>query len=216
MSPYVPPTRALTTLLAGLLSLVVLVLSAGPADAHTALVSSDPAASETRATAPQLITLRFSESMNPDLSTIALTIDGTSRGTLHVTSGDSSDQLVAALRRTGEALEGQDTNTALAWRIDYRVVSADGHPVTGTIEFSAPLAPAEPEASLTPLPQVTTGPGAPEPGGLEDADNRSEGVGTAAGAAQWQAPTLVAVLALLLLGALGLAVRQRVKQGVKR
>ena len=94
MSPHVPPTRALTTLLAGLLSLVVLVLSAGPADAHTALVSSDPAASETRATAPQLITLRFSESMNPDLSTIALTIDGTSRGTLHVTSGDSSDQLL--------------------------------------------------------------------------------------------------------------------------
>jgi methionine-rich copper-binding protein CopC len=214
MSPHVPPTRALTTLLAGLLSLVVLVLSAGPADAHTALVSSDPAASETRATAPQLITLRFSESMNPDLSTIALTIDGTSRGTLHVTSGDSSDQLVAALRRTGEALEGQDTTTARAWRIDYRVVSADGHPVTGTIEFS--LAPAEPAASPTPLPPVTTGPPAPEPRGLEDADNRSEGVGTATGAAQWQAPTLVAVLALLLLGALGLAVRQRVKQGVKQ
>ncbi|WP_447645228.1 copper resistance protein CopC [Nocardioides zeae] len=67
---------------------------------------------------------------------------------------------MATIRRAGEALEGQDTSTGLAWRVDYRVVSADGHPVTGTIEFSAPAAVAEPEELVVPVPTRPADPAA--------------------------------------------------------
>jgi len=57
---------------AGLL-LVVLALSGGPAEAHAALVFSDPDAGQRLATAPALVVLRFTEPLNGRLSRATVT-----------------------------------------------------------------------------------------------------------------------------------------------
>ncbi|WP_447646988.1 copper resistance protein CopC [Nocardioides zeae] len=90
------------------------MLSAGAADAHTALVSSDPPSGTSRATAPTAITLQFSEPMDPDLSTVALTIDGTSRGTLHTATGRAPISSWPPF--AGPARRSRARTPARAWR----------------------------------------------------------------------------------------------------
>src|SRR6266516_992555 len=52
---------------------LLLALSGGPAEAHAALVSSDPAAEQRLATAPGLVVLRFTEPLNTRLSGATVT-----------------------------------------------------------------------------------------------------------------------------------------------
>lgn len=113
-----------------LLALVVLVGlallgSAGPAAAHNTLVASDPASGASLSTGPQLVTLTFDQPVNRGFNTITITgPGGTAWATGDVTtSGNTASTAVLPLGPAGEYVIG------------YRVVSADGHPVTGTVRF---------------------------------------------------------------------------------
>jgi methionine-rich copper-binding protein CopC len=105
---------------------VTLVLGAAPAFAHTRLQGSDPADGATVATAPQRVSLTFNESLSAEFSAIT------------VVGPDS-----AAYQTGAVAADGTTISTAVRplgpagrYEIGYRVVSDDGHPVSGTVAFT--------------------------------------------------------------------------------
>jgi methionine-rich copper-binding protein CopC len=133
--------RALRTVAVGLLAGLALLLGAPPALAHTRLLSSDPTDGASLDSAPQHVSLTFNETMTPGFSTITVVgPDGTHYETGQV--GVEGGTVSIALLSLGPA--GR-------YEIGYRVVSADGHPVTGSVAFTL----------TTPGPGATTA--APEP-----------------------------------------------------
>src|SRR6185295_7434806 len=87
---------------------------------HASLVSSEPAAKSHLATAPARIRLVFSEPIEGKLSRITLT---RSRGTPFVVTAAGDPRDVHAV------IAPSDSLTPGAYRLDWRIVSADGHPV---------------------------------------------------------------------------------------
>ncbi|HET6710508.1 copper resistance CopC family protein, partial [Amycolatopsis sp.] len=98
---------------------------------HSVLVSSSPAAGAAVATGPAEAVLEFNEQVENRFTELAvLGPDGTS----HWEAGPASvvdDKVSAPLRPLGPA--GNYT-------IRYRVTSADGHPVSGTVPFRLTVA----------------------------------------------------------------------------
>lgn len=142
-----------------ILVLAALGLSATTASAHTDLVSSTPKDGATLDAAPTQIVLTFNEELLEDTVKIVA----------KSTTGD-----VGALSDVAQA---SGSKVEVPWPADapggtyelsYRIVSADGHPVTGSITFtypdasSATAAPASPSASAsasdvaTPVPITET------------------------------------------------------------
>lgn len=120
--------RALTGLGVALTAAVV---AAGPAAAHAALSGSTPADGSTIEVAPEQVTLTFNQDIRQDFHALSvLGPDGTqwAQGEPRVQGRDLS----VDLDRLGNA--GQ-------YKIGFRVVSADGHPIQGRIAFDfAPTA----------------------------------------------------------------------------
>lgn len=114
---------ALVAVLIGLLAL----LGAGPAAAHDVLEGSDPADGSQVATAPSRVTLTFGEAPTPNTATI--TVVGPD-GTTHYESGTPTSD--------GEKISVGVAPLGAAGRyeIGYRVVSGDGHPVSGALSFT--------------------------------------------------------------------------------
>jgi methionine-rich copper-binding protein CopC len=135
-------TDFLRTVAVGLLAGLALLLGATPALAHTRLLSSDPTDGASLDTAPpEHVSLTFNETMTPGFSTITVVgPDGARYETGQV--GAEGGTVSIALLPLGAA--GR-------YEIGYRVVSADGHPVTGSVTFTL----------TTPGPGATTA--APEP-----------------------------------------------------
>jgi methionine-rich copper-binding protein CopC len=135
-------------LLAALAGLVLLALfAAGPAAAHSVLLQTAPARGGTVPTAPTTIALTFNEMPQGEFSTIhVFGPDGQRRDDGHV-------QVVNDV--VTEPLAG--TRPAGRYVVDWRVVSADGHPVSGEFTFTAQtsaqqfvsraVAPASPKSS---------------------------------------------------------------------
>ncbi|WP_424212742.1 copper resistance CopC/CopD family protein [Streptomyces sp. BI20] len=134
-----PPARARGAGSASALPRLVLVLvallgslflAASPASAHAALTASDPADGAVVATAPDQITLSFSEQVAMDDDSIrVLDPQGT-----RVDTGELRDMCSGNVIRYGTALRpglGNGTYT-VAWQ----AVSADSHPVSGAFTFS--------------------------------------------------------------------------------
>jgi len=125
-------------------------LFAVPAAAHTALVASDPRDGATLTRAPEAVVLTFDE-------------DVTSTGTAMVVTGPDGARLD---RPDGLLVSGPRVSVPLAaatlsgpCRVEYRVVSADGHVVTGQVDYrlvlagsgsSSPTAPASNGVGPTP------------------------------------------------------------------
>jgi methionine-rich copper-binding protein CopC len=106
---------------------VVAVLGAGPAAAHSVLLETSPARGGTVPTAPTAVALTFNEMPQGEFSTIHVTgPDGQRRDNGHV-------QVVNDV--VTEPLAG--TRPAGRYVVDWRVVSADGHPVSGEFTFTA-------------------------------------------------------------------------------
>lgn len=109
---------------AGLLGLVALLVGAGPVSAHASLTGSDPADGATLAAAPTAVSLTFSENVG--------------NGQLVATAPDGSSVDVTGVAASGHTLGGTiaDADQKGRYTLAYRVVSADGHPISGTIHYS--------------------------------------------------------------------------------
>ncbi|SDY50260.1 hypothetical protein SAMN05216215_10284 [Saccharopolyspora shandongensis] len=115
-------TRAAFLCVVALLGLAAVQL---PASAHAALIGSDPANGAVLEQAPPVSTLRFSDPLDPRFVTVALT--------------DQTGAQVPLARPTVENGTIMQPLPGLAkggYTLAYRVVSADGHPVSGTVGFS--------------------------------------------------------------------------------
>lgn len=145
--------RAIATVGVALVGLVMLVLSAPTASAHNTLVSSDPADGSTVGSAPAAITLVFNEPAQALGSEVLVTDPNgatVSSGPVELTDASVVQPL------TGELPAGLYTVT-------WRVTSADGHPIDGTLTFTAEAATTvgvDPGPSATP---ETTAQATPEP-----------------------------------------------------
>lgn len=112
-----------------MLVVVLLGLLAGvpTAAAHAQLKSSNPADGAQLKTAPKQITLQFGESVDAGFATVTvLGPDGKSHWEAGKAQADSA-KVSAPLRPLGP--KGR-------YVIKYRVLSADGHPVSGSVTFS--------------------------------------------------------------------------------
>ena len=122
-----------------------ITVAASPASAHTDLVGSDPAADSMLREAPAQVTLEFNEPMEPGLSKVALA-NGDRATELSVAAGSEPTTLVAELPAPPMA-DG-------TWEVTYRVTSADGHPVQGTLRFTVrQLATGTPESPASRNPE---------------------------------------------------------------
>lgn len=119
----------------GLAAVVAVLLPGTPVWAHTALVSADPAKDATLARAPSAVTLVFSQSLNPDFTTIV--VSDASRRRVPAAPPSIKDGAGTV------ALSGALTNGA--YTVAYRVVSTDGHTVQGSYVFTV-ADPAQPAA----------------------------------------------------------------------
>ncbi|RXH35577.1 copper-binding protein [Bradyrhizobium nanningense] len=131
-------------LLAALATLLLAAGFAGAAWAHAALVSVEPGSGSMLATAPKAVELRFNEPVTPGA---ILLIDGAGRARDDARVSASGETISVAM--PADLPEG----TAV---VSYRVISQDGHPVTGSVIFSigmptATKAPAAADGGLSAL-----------------------------------------------------------------
>ena len=101
------------------------VLVGSPAYAHVELVSSTPADGAAVSTAPEQVVLRFSEDVRAPAYVVVSGPDGSrlDDGPAQVVDATVS-QALAPMTEPGE------------YSVAYRVVSVDGHPVTGEMSFT--------------------------------------------------------------------------------
>ncbi|HOF63811.1 MAG TPA: copper resistance protein CopC [Dermatophilaceae bacterium] len=114
------------------------------APAHSALVSSVPADGATLSAPPTEIVLTFNENINASFTQVALT------------RGDAAVAL-APVAVKGPEVRAQISAPPLgggAYRIAFRVVSADGHPISGETRFTV-TGPAATTSAAAPTPSVT-------------------------------------------------------------
>lgn len=140
-----------------LCSLVMLVSAQSAAYAHAALVRSEPSANARLATSPTRVRLLFSEEADPTLAQLSLVADDGSVTRL-AAAGDPHD-VHAIVAPVASLAPG-------SYRLVWRIVSADGHPVDGSIIFwvgvsAAQAPPAESAGLNTPPTWGPTVAGAP-------------------------------------------------------
>ncbi|WP_285103120.1 copper resistance CopC family protein [Promicromonospora sp. MEB111] len=118
-----PRTRPLVAGLA--VAVVALCATAAPASAHDKLVSSDPASDQVLQEAPAEVSLTFSADVL-DMGAAVVVTDG------------DTDWVSAA-----PAIDGPTVTAVLdpglpdgGYEIRWRVVSSDGHPITGIVPFA--------------------------------------------------------------------------------
>ncbi|WP_158609669.1 copper resistance CopC family protein [Cellulomonas triticagri] len=149
-----PLTRGAAVVVALLLALAGLLLSAGRADAHNALLGTDPADGSTVEAPPAAITLTFDQPAQAlGTEVVVLGPDGAT-----VSTGDAQLVDSTVVQALGTDLP------AGAYSVQWRITSADGHPLSGELAFTAtagtaPAAPVEePEATTAPEPdpEMTT------------------------------------------------------------
>jgi methionine-rich copper-binding protein CopC len=160
--------RTLAVAAAAALTALFVVLG-GPAAAHTGLQSSAPADGEALTAAPDTVTLTFATAVAPQFAQVAVTgPDGQS-----VTTGEATVKGAVVRQPVGPGGDG-------AYVVAYRVVSDDGHPVSGELSFTltgtgdapAVTGAAEPTEASTPVPS-SPAPAAASPAADSDTSNGS-------------------------------------------
>lgn len=139
-----PRLRARLPLIgAGLLLGVVPPLTVAPsASAHSALLSSDPSRGALLPTAPSDVTLVFNEDVAPQFIDGAVTV-GTGPQTPLTASVDGAEVVLVIPQDVTASGAGA------TWTVAYRVVSADGHPISDSVSFEVEQA-QEPSGAATP------------------------------------------------------------------
>ena len=130
-------------------ALLLLLLTGSAAQAHADFVSSNPSDGSVVQSFPSEISLTFSEEL--------LTLDDESVNTISLFGPDEIEISLSPAEVTGANLVTTVAGDAAAlpagkYRVSYRVVSADGHPVKGEISFE-----------VAPLEEITTTQATPTP-----------------------------------------------------
>lgn len=129
---------------------VLVALAASPAAAHTELISSSPADGATLSSPPQRVTLTFGEDL---LASGDELVARDAQGTA-VALGDSrvdGAQLSAAWPQAADAG---------TYRVAYRAVASDGHPLEGSVTFTVTAASPTGQASTAASPTEQASPAA--------------------------------------------------------
>lgn len=113
-----------------LLLLVAGMLGAGPASAHAVRTGADPAPDAVLQTAPQRVTATFNEALQSTFA--AMTIVGPD-GNLW-SSGD------VEVQGPNASVAMLPVGPAGVYTVNYRVTSADGHPISGNWSFRVDVA----------------------------------------------------------------------------
>ena len=123
-------------------AVAALALCAGPAAAHNELIGSIPEVGSSVATAPEVVELAFDQPVQREFDQLAVLDEDDGhheQGEVEIVGG-------RVRQPVGELEPGR-------YRITYRIVSADGHPVTGTVTFTVssdrPSPTAAPQASAS-------------------------------------------------------------------
>ncbi|MGC5054417.1 copper resistance CopC family protein [Micromonospora sp. DT48] len=131
-------------LAATLTTVTLLLVPAVPAAAHNTLKSATPPKNAQLTSLPKEITLEFMQELNPAYTTITLS--------------DAAQQKVStsepAVTGTKGTITIDQVLTNGTYTVAYRVVSADGHPVQGSYQFTV----ADPTASPDAAASATTAP----------------------------------------------------------
>ena len=151
--PHAPSGLVPRALAALATVLAVAVIAAPPAAAHAALVGSTPAEGDT-VTTLESVELEFNEQLLDIGNEVALEAPDGTRTPLEV-DGEVTSTLTAIVP---DGAAGAGTNL-----LHFRVVSADGHPIEGTVTFTyaptspspAPNASESPAASEEPTPSAS-------------------------------------------------------------
>jgi hypothetical protein len=135
--------RLLSVLACAFVALMsTLVWPAPAAQAHTELKSSVPSAGARLAAAPQQVRLLFNEKVTPGFSAMTLKVaDGPA-----MTLAAREDGLAVTADVPSSANGAQARGGPIAWKVEYRVVADDGHPINGEISFAVTA------AATTPVP----------------------------------------------------------------
>ncbi|MEW1793480.1 copper resistance CopC family protein [Streptomyces niveus] len=180
------------------LAVAPLLFTAQPAFAHTDLVTGSPAEAASESRPPQTIKLTFSDEMTSRYAKVALT------------APDGEPGAAGAPQVTGRTvtLPVKPGLPAGSYTVGYRVVSADGHPVTGSYRFTVEEAASAPAPTPTRTPTPT-----PTPARTADASRTDDASSTP------DPPLPVVAIAggLFLLAAAGVSVavtrRRRTRHG---
>ena len=132
------------TALVGLLTGLAIVAVASPAFAHDELIGTDPAEGAVVETLPGSLTLTFSG--------VLLTGDGATEIAVTNSTGTdltSAPPVVDGVRVTQQLSGAPEGTVQVAWR----VVSSDGHPISGQYSFSVGEEGSQPPPSTAPAPE---------------------------------------------------------------
>lgn len=161
---------------------VTLLLGAAPAWAHSKLEASNPADGASVAAPPSSVSLTFDEDVQAGFT--VMTLIGPDGKDYHSGNVTETDETVT--------VNTLPLGPAGVYQIGYRVVSADGHPVSGKTSFTLTTAgPGSPQAQV---PAASTA-----PQGVPDAAPQGQG-----GAPVW--PWIVGAV-VLVAGGVALALR---------
>lgn len=129
---------AIVVLLMALLA-AIFAAAAPAASAHNSLISSSPAADSVLPEPPGSIELVFDQDIKDFQPKIAISITG--HDPIEITPAVDGPTVTADLA-TVDLPAWKAGDSPVSWRIGYRVISADGHPVTGLLNFSVGSGPA--------------------------------------------------------------------------
>jgi len=133
-------TQLIRGWIVGVVAVLAILVGMSPAGAHAELESSDPKDGATLSSAPAAISFVFGEEILPEGNAVTLT------------------DVAADSRLEVGPVEVEGDTVSVAWpsaspegefRAAYRVVSADGHPIDGTITFTVEQAVGDTEATPT-------------------------------------------------------------------
>lgn len=132
------PRAAAPAALAALAALLWMLLPAQAAQAHTSLTGSDPEEGAVLTEPPASVTLHFNEPVQP--------VDEVMR----LVDADGADHPVEATTSDNDVIVAMGHDLpAGGYSLNWRVISADGHPVSGVLGFTLDLPEAEPSDEPT-------------------------------------------------------------------
>jgi methionine-rich copper-binding protein CopC len=139
------------TLATAVLAIAGLVISASPASAHNVLKSTSPADGQKVARTPSSVVLTFDE---PAIAIGTKLVITGPEGPVQIGKPSLVDNTVTQDLQPG--------SPAGAYTVDWRVTSADGHPISGSFTFTAEAAAASvPSTAPSLAPQPSTAATAP-------------------------------------------------------